>query len=67
MSRRDYKAIADIVAGERARSTTILEQRRLDKLVLMLADLFASESRRDINGNSLFDRDRFYAACGMER
>lgn len=58
MSRKHYVAVAAILAGERALSTTDAERRRLDNITRSLADVF----KRD---NGRFDRSRFYDACGI--
>lgn len=58
MSKRHFKAVADILAGEYATSGTVAARAKVDAITRSLADLFISENPR-------FDRARFYAAVGI--
>lgn len=53
LSRKDYKAIAEIMKTESRGYETIP-----DRISEKLADYFAQDNPR-------FDRDRFLAACGL--
>lgn len=59
MTRKHYVAVAAILAGERALATTDEQRRMTDNIARSIADVF----KRD---NGRFDRERFYAACGMD-
>jgi hypothetical protein len=63
MSRKDYVAVAAVIASE------VLQLRRVGNLdavdtvytmTKVMADVFGSDNPR-------FDRDRFLAACGFEK
>jgi len=62
MTRRHYIAFAAIIAGEVACLAPHERERRetLRRVMLSTADMFARDNGR-------FDRDRFYAACGLDR
>lgn len=65
MSRKDYRAIADVIAGEVATAPTTDDARRqatlrtLRNVMLSTADVMARDNAR-------FNRARFYTACGFE-
>ena len=59
MSRKTYIEAAAILAGERALARDDHERRTIDNIARSLADMFKQDNGR-------FDRQRFYAACGME-
>ncbi len=54
MSRKDYNAIANVLAGDFA-TATLSQREKVRAIVLSLADVFAKDNPR-------FQRDRFYAA-----
>jgi hypothetical protein len=56
----NYRAIAEILAGDLATSATPEERRKVRGITLSLADYFARDNER-------FVRDRFYAAVGIDR
>lgn len=58
MSRKHYTAIAAIIAGDYATAANDGERNKVRAIALSLADVFARE-------NAGFNRDRFYAACGI--
>lgn len=60
MSRKHYIKIADILAAERALAIEPESLVRIDNITYSLADVFKQD-------NPLFDRERFYAAAGLER
>ena len=59
MTRKNYREVAAILAGDLATCTTPAERQKVRGITLSLADMF----KRD---NSRFDRDRFYEAVGIE-
>jgi len=59
MSKKDYDAIAAILAGDLAVSTTEAERLRVRGITLSLADYF-------MRTNPRFVRTRFYDAVGIE-
>ena len=58
MNGSNYVAIAQILAGDLATSTTEAERLKVRGITLSLADYFAREDPR-------FARDRFYDAAGL--
>lgn len=58
-SRKDYVALAEVIAGEVACANTNERVRACSNIARSMADVF----KRD---NSRFDRARFYAACGLD-
>lgn len=59
MSRKDYKVIGNIIAGEVASHPAKSEGRRVAvNIALSLSDVFKQDNPR-------FDRTLFYLACGM--
>lgn len=59
MSRKHYREVAAVLAGDLATCETDGERRKVAKIACSLSDVF----KRD-NGN--FDRQRFYTACGLD-
>ena len=62
MSRKHYRQVAALIAGEASThrdNPVVLETLR--RVMLSMADLFAQEP------GTLFDRERFYAACYLSR
>ncbi len=59
MSRKHYVAVAAVLAGERAMARDDHERRTVDNIARSVADVFKQDNGR-------FDRQRFYAAVGME-
>lgn len=60
MNGSNYRAIAEILAGDLATSANEGERLKVRGITLSLADYFARENQR-------FVRDRFYAAVGIDR
>lgn len=60
MSRKDYIAIAEIIAGDYATCGTSEERYKVRGVVFSLAHFF----RKD---NEQFNCERFYNACGIPR
>jgi hypothetical protein len=60
MSRKHYRAIAEVLAADYAIAATEAERRVVANITRSLADVL----KRD---NSNFDRARFYAAVGISR
>ena len=58
LSTKDYSAIAAILAGDLAVSTTKLERRKVRYITYSLADYFKQTNAR-------FDREQFYLAVGL--
>jgi hypothetical protein len=59
MTRKHFVRIAGILAGDLATCSTEGERLKVRGIALSLADMFLQE-------NSNFDRQRFYAAVGIE-
>jgi len=59
MSRKDYRAFADILAGDLATCETDGERRKVACIALSMEDVF----KRD---NPRFDRQRFREAAGLD-
>lgn len=59
MTKKHFIKIAAILAGDLATSTTDRERLKVRGITLSFADMFAQE-------NPNFDRERFYAAVGIE-
>jgi hypothetical protein len=59
MSRKDFEAIAAVLAGDMACSTPA-ERWRVQCITLSLADVCAKSNPR-------FDRERFYVAAGLDK
>lgn len=59
MSRKHYVEVAAILAGDLATASNEGERNKVRGIALSLADMF----KRD---NSRFDRERFYAAVGID-
>lgn len=60
MSRKDYESLAAVINGERACAGGNKDRlRTASNIARSMADVF----KRD---NSRFDRERFYAACGLD-
>ena len=63
MSRKDYKAAADVIARELERAKDIADARSAEavgRVARALADMFCGD-------NSRFDYGRFYTACGLDQ
>lgn len=58
MSRKDYEALAAVIAGEVSCATNAEKRRTASNIARSMADVFA-------RGNSRFKREIFYAACGL--
>ena len=59
MSRKDYRAFADVLAGDLSTCNNEGERRKVIGIVLSMCDVF----KRD---NGAFDRQRFLLACGID-
>jgi len=59
MTRKNFDAIANMLAGELACSTPA-ERWRVECIALSLADICAKDNPR-------FDRDKFYTTAGLHR
>ena len=77
MTRKDYRAIAEVLHAERPDSAdavpayldrTAWERGAYDEWatnVLAFARMLRDQAGYDRNGNRAFDADKFYAACGF--
>lgn len=63
MSRRDYVAFAEVIAAE----VTLAKHADQPEVIAALRNLTLSLADVLKRDNSRFDRDRFYAAAGIER
>ena len=59
MSRRDFIAVAAVIADQREQATTEGERQRIDAIARDLCEPFKVANRQ-------FCRDRFLTACGIE-
>jgi hypothetical protein len=77
MTRKDYGVIAAVLRAERPDAADVDAFDRdpwaagtydeWSTIVLATARMLRDQSGLDINGNRLFDADRFYSACGYRR